>query len=320
MKIFERITALLKARDTKPSDVAQSCHMEGTKGIHIFDHVIEISKLDFVGRYSKSRNGQWIVGWGDADRYVLYSNESRQIVVTGTLETPNNGAVANNGTFLIESSRHGGDLNGTLCIFGSDGQVIVKRSFAAILFNSALSSDGAWAICQTCNNPKHDDGNRLTAFDLTYPTELFSVHPETGWADEYGFSDDGSRFFVFQNELGRFAYDRAGRFLDSHLYEEARFQSGRFEIVLSAVEDLLRRDDLTIETANKALDAVNRARKLGADEHSDWRATALKQQGLAYECLGHLEQALASFDEALRLNPKIGVKRKAAILRKRISK
>ncbi len=37
---------------------------------------------------------------------------------------------------------------------------------------------------------------------------------------------------------------------------------------------------------------------------------ALKQQGLAYECLGHLEQALA----------KIGVKRKAAILRKRISK
>lgn len=74
-------------------------------------------------------------------------------------------------------------------------------------------------------------------------------------------------------KFGRFAYDRAGRFLDSHLYEEARFQSGRFEIVLSAVEDLLRRDDLTVETANKALDAVNRARKWGADEHSDWRAS-----------------------------------------------
>jgi tetratricopeptide (TPR) repeat protein len=49
-----------------------------------------------------------------------------------------------------------------------------------------------------------------------------------------------------------------------------------------------------------------------------WKAKSLKLQGLAHEALGELQEAVKAFDEALALDPKIGVKRKRDFLAKKI--
>jgi tetratricopeptide (TPR) repeat protein len=68
----------------------------------------------------------------------------------------------------------------------------------------------------------------------------------------------------------------------------------------------------------RILAAVIESRALGADDNSAWKPTALKVQGLAHEALGQAREAIRCYEEALRLNPKIGVKRKLDSLLKRL--
>ncbi|MNL56035.1 hypothetical protein D3C87_1794950 [compost metagenome] len=94
--------------------------------------------------------------------------------------------------------------------------------------------------------------------------------------------------------------------------------SPRYEFAIPAAEALLKSPDLTAETARLALDIVGRARKHGADQVDAWKAKSLKLQVLAHEVLGELREAVKAFDEALALDPKIGVKRKRDSLAKKI--
>ena len=59
-----------------------------------------------------------------------------------------------------------------------------------------------------------------------------------------------------------------------------------------------------------------RARSLGADSNPAWKPNALKVQGLAHEMLGQFPQAIEVYEEAITLNPKIGVKRRLDALKK----
>jgi tetratricopeptide (TPR) repeat protein len=68
----------------------------------------------------------------------------------------------------------------------------------------------------------------------------------------------------------------------------------------------------------EALKASLKALTVVAEEDDDWKAMALKIIGLAHERLGNVEEALAALNSALEINPKIGVKRKANAIRKRL--
>ncbi|MNG07575.1 Tetratricopeptide repeat protein [compost metagenome] len=75
---------------------------------------------------------------------------------------------------------------------------------------------------------------------------------------------------------------------------------------------------MTPEQAKEALTIVIRARKHVADQVDAWKAKSLKLQGLAHEALGDFREAVDAFDEALALDPKIGVKRKRDSLLKKL--
>lgn len=301
--------------------------------ISFHDNFVEIPSIGFFGQFSKSHSGEWVLCWSDSDeagqrgghrdsgkgRYVLYSAQEKAVVLQGKLERPNSGNAADNGNFSIEDWHFGSELSGTFYVFSSDGKQLTKKQFNANLYNSAISDSGRYAICQTANSPVGEDGNRLTAFDVEGKAQLFSIHPPTGWADEYRFEEGTSQIGVVINGIGTFHYDMQGQFVDSERFGAARLQSERYDVALMAAEEILKATDLNEQRAKAALDAATRACGNGADNDQGWKAVALKVQGLAHEFLQNNEKALAAFDQALAINPKIGVKRKADSLRKKLA-
>jgi|LNAP01.1.fsa_nt_gb hypothetical protein len=303
------------------------------KAISFSAKFVRIPSLGFFGPFSKSHSGEWVICWSDSDeqnhrgghresghgRYVLYNVMQDKITLQGKLERPNSGSVADNGNFSIEDWHFGSELSGTFYVISSTGRELIKKELEANLYNSALSDSGHIAVCQTANSPVGEDGNRLTVFDVEKNLELFSIHPPTGWADEYRFIEDIPKLGVVINKIGTFYYDMQGNFIDSEKFIAARLRCDRYDVVLLTAEEIVKAPELNDQLASAALEAAIRALSIGAEKDQGWKAVALKIQGLAHEFLRNNEAAIAAFDEALRINPKIGVKRKADSLRKRLA-
>lgn len=319
----------------KPENQAQpSSRTTSRKDVSFLDNFIEIPSLGFFGQFRRSRSGEWVICWSDSGeqshrgghrdgghgRYVLFNATKNAVAVQGRVDRPNSGSVADNGNFSIEDWHFGSELSGTFYVFSSTGHKLITRKFQANLYNSAISDSGRFAVCQTANAPTGEDGNRFTAFDVEENVELFSVYPPTGWAHKYAFLEDVPKFGAAINGIGTFYYDVQGNLIDPEKFAIARLRCDRYDVVLLAAEDIVKSSNLTDELANEALEASIRALSLGAEKDLGWKAVALKIQGLAYEHLHNDEAAVTAFDAALLINPKVGVKRKADSLRKRLAR
>ena len=283
---------------------------------------IQIDAIDFWGFYTKSESKEWAICWKDSDsetrtggyresghgRYVLYNCAENKVVLEGVVERPNALHVANTGHFSVEDWLFGSGLKGVFYVFSPEGNAIIKKRLKSNIYNSGLSSNGKLAVCQTANNPKSEDGNTLSAFDVEKGMELFSIHPATSWAESYEFSEDNQYVIVVMQGIGKFRYDRQGNFLDADNFLKARLNCQDYSQILLAVEDEVAR--LSTDNAQTFWEAVSRARALGADKDTSWKAVALKLQGIISEQMGNSEEAIKSYQEALKLNPKIGIKRR----------
>lgn len=83
--------------------------------------------------------------------------EHDRLICEGRLERPQDGKVANDGTFILNDWMFGEGLKGRLVAFRRDGTAILARDIAANLMSNGLSNDGQFAICQTANAPGSPD-------------------------------------------------------------------------------------------------------------------------------------------------------------------
>lgn len=316
MKFFRRFLGINKFPEHKVEK-----HLAPSEDCHDISYrtgCVKIKSIDFQGEYKKSKSGEWAICWNESTGiYVLCSTTQNRVVQQGTLRRPNYGSVSNLGLFSIEDWSYRQSLESTFYVFSAAGEVVIKKPLKANMVNSAISPEGRFAVCQTANTPLEGDGNLFCAFDLINKIELFAVHPET-WADSYGFIEEEPYFVVSIKGIGKFRYDKHGTFIDLDKYEKARLDSEEYNIVLFAAEDAIKSTDIDSARLEVILDAVLRARGLGADQDQHWKCRALKLQGTTLEKLGRLEEALDIYGVALRMNPKIGVKRKAEALRKKL--
>jgi len=329
MGLFE----LLFGAKKKPHAKIDEAHRRSVlqPNVSYVENFIEIKSADFFGEFKKSKSGEWIICWSDSDKehhqgghresgyghYVLFNAAQNKIVLQGKLEQPNSGSVSNNGCFSIEDWHFGSNRSGTFYVFTPVGEELIKKQFNANILNSDISNNGRFAICQTASDSKNDDGDLLVAFDLTKKVELFSIHP-SGRADSYDFLEDDVYFVVIIDKIGRFRYDAQGNFIDSAKYDSARLNCEEYEIILFAAEEILKNPQIDHNRVQTVLEAVLKARSLGADNDESGKAFALKIQGAAHELMGNNKEALGSFEKALKINPKIGVKRKVDVLRKKL--
>lgn len=289
--------------------------------VSITDPILEVPSIGYFGLCTRSPSKRWVVSWMDsgAGRFVLYDSHEEKICAQGSAERPSRGSVADNGTFSLEDWRFGVSLSGTFLVFSNDGTEIIRRDLTANLLSSGISPTGRYAYCQTANT--HDpetDGNKLCLFDIEAGIELFCVTPTGGWAESYEIDEEKGYLITRIRNVGAFRYDRNGIFIDADKFAEACLNSEDIGKSLRSTEQLLKNLQITQEQATKCLQVIEKARSNGADKDAYWGPQSLKFKGLAHEVLGDLPAALRAYDQALALNPKIGVKRKADSLRKKV--
>jgi len=287
--------------------------------------LVFINGRDFVGSYSRSPNGRFLLAWRDANdagtrggarssghgRYILIEDDV--IVAEGRAERPNDGKVADNGVFILNDWLFFSErLEGVFLAFQKDGAPILSRRFEANLFNNGLSSDGRLAACQTCN-ADGNDGNKLTIFDLQAGVERASVSPESGWARDYVFPSDHQTIRLSYEGDAQYAYDLDGRFVDRPRWIAAGLAKGDVYLI----QRLMTQAGETPAPSEEAswIQGLTVALAKASDDPR-LRALAFKLRGLCHDRAGAADAALVDFDAALALDPKIGVKRRADALRR----
>jgi outer membrane protein assembly factor BamB len=177
--------------------------------------VIGGTSFVFSGQCSQSENGIYILAWKDAwieedestgikkfmnGEFLLLENQ--KLILKGALRRPNNGEVANNGTFIFNDwlgfsgGENGKGLEGDFLAFNKKGKGIINHHYSANLKNNRLSNDGRYAICQTYHS-KTSDANTVTCFDLVTGKLLWQKIPETRSADAFKINSEENIIYFF---------------------------------------------------------------------------------------------------------------------------
>lgn len=279
--------------------------------------IVSVPELDMVGARITSRNGRFTLLWRDRHwvdgqpvpgRYLLIDGD--ELVVDRQMDRPQDGKVADDGTFILNDWSDSQQLSGTFHAFRSDGSVILSRSYSANLLNNGLSDDGRLAVCQSANAPGSPDSSVLSVFDLVAGEEVATWTAESGWANAYEFPQGGDRIRMVRRDRPDLDYSLAGDFLDRRLWLRDEVGRGTLYVIRKALAE----GEAATGVANDALRA-GVALAL-ADEDQRFVADAWRLLGEIEEAAGDPAAALAAYDRALEANPKIGVAKRAAALRK----
>lgn len=311
---------LLGAQTEQPAAVAPAAAPESPPRVNIAAHgrrIVSIPELDMVGQRATSANGRFTLVWRDRywmdcvpveGRYLLIDGDS--VAVDGNMERPQDGKVADNGTFILNDWGDSQQLSGTIHAFRCDGSPILSRSYAANLLNNGLARDGRLAACQTCNAPKPQDSSILTILDLTAGAEVARWTAESGWAQGYEFPAGGDRIRMLRGDRPALDYSLTGEFIDRRLWLEDEVRRGTLHVIRKALAEGKAATGLSFEDLRAG------ARRALADGDARFEAEAWRLLGEIEESAGNAGAALEAYERALAVNPKVGVAKRAAVLRK----
>lgn len=290
------------------------------------ERLITIDAIDFVGQFAKSSNGRFRLIWSDRNpegtigghptegfgRWALLEHD--HLICEGRLERPQDGKVANDGTFILNDWMLGEGLKGRFVAFRHDGTAILARDIAANLMSNGLSNDGRFAICQTANAPGSADSCLYMLFDLTAAAEIARWEPEAGWADGYEFDTSARRVFLLRHGVERVGYHFDGTMIDRDDWQARRIAAGDLVVIRSLLADANQMRDA--DSVARIIAGLDRAAQ---DNDIHVRARALRVRGELLEETGDGAAALVAYDQALALDPQVGVTRRADRLRKALS-
>lgn len=311
---------LLGAQTEQPAAVAPAAAPECPPRVNIAAHgrrIVSIPELDMVGERASSPNGRYTLVWRDRywmngvpveGRYLLIDGD--RVAVDGKMERPQDGKVADNGTFILNDWGDSQQLSGTFHAFRGDGSLILSRTYAANLLNNGLARDGRLAACQTCNAPKSADSSILTIVDLTAGAEVVRWTAESGWAQGYEFPASGDRIRMLRADRPSLDYSLTGDFIDRRVWLEDEVRRGTLHVIRKAMAECKAANGLTFEDLRAGV------RRALADGDGRFEAEAWRLLGEIEESAGNARSALEAYERALAVNPKVGVAKRAAALRK----
>lgn len=315
---FQRLFSKREAADeTSPPPLA------GRLKIEEFGHnLVSIDALDFIGHQAVSPNKRYRLIWADrtpdgsrgGNRSEGHGSWSLllddRIVTAGSLERPQDGCVADNGTVILHDWMFGEGLKGRFVAFAPDGSQLVTQQFAANLMSNSLSPDGKSAICQTANAPGSADSCRYMLFDLAAGREMARWDVETGWAEHYEWNCEERRVYLCMKDGERVGYDFTGCMVEREAWQLRRIGAGDLNVIQAVLVATSANDHPLRSEIIAGLEVAARDGEI-------WQqARAYRLLGELHEQTGDIPQAVKAYDDALAIDPKVGVARRVEQLRR----
>lgn len=315
---FQRFFSKLEAA-LKPSPPPLTDRLE----IGEFGHnLVSIDALDFIGHQAVSPNRRYRLIWADRSpdgsrggnrsegqgSWLLLLDD--KIVTAGSLERPQEGCVADNGTVILHDWMFGEGLKGRFVAFAPDGTQLVTQQFAANLMSNSLSPDGKFAICQTANAPGSADSCHYMLFDLAAGSEMARWEVETGWAERYEWDCEDRRVYLCMKDGERACYDFTGTMVEREAWRLRRIGAGDLNVIQSVLAATSANDHPLHSEIIAGLEITARDGEI-------WQqARAYRLLGELHEQAGEIALAVRAYDDAITIDPKVGVARRVEQLRK----
>lgn len=318
---MKRFLNLLGKRDDAPSGIGVEIEID-----EFSPSLVSIDALDFMGHMAAAPGGRFKLIWSDRDPETMRGGsreaghgywallDGGHVTAEGRLERPQEGRVSDTGTFILHDWMFGNDLRSQFAAFRPDGDLIFSHEFVANVMNNGLSNDGRFAICQTANAPSSSDSCKYILFDLEAGGEVARWDSETGWTSGYAFDVANRLVRLFHKDDETVEYGFDGQMVDRGEWQDRRIANGDIVVIRSV-----------LEAAGSEIDEALRAKLRAGLDHAErcgefWqKAAALRLSGELYEHVGELPAALVSYDQALLLDPQIGVSRRADKIRKALA-
>ncbi|AAM05311.1 tetratricopeptide repeat protein [Methanosarcina acetivorans] len=285
----------------------------------ITDNVLSVG--DFTGEYHQSPKGKFILAWKDQKengKYILL--EKGKIKLQAKMRHPNNGMVSNPGVFILSDLTSKG-MYGVFHIINSYGETLIKQRCRANMGPTGISDDGRFAVCQALESTSKSDSCKLFFFDIKNRKLLWKKVPETvgtelSWAKSYRFDTKKKILYLIHGKNRAYRYTFEGTFLDSKLYRHDCISVGNDIEFLEALKEL--KVELSENTDPREYDALiaplkNRLKRFS---DKDSKSKIHRVLGEILYLQGNNAGAIEHFETALKLNPKVGVKRTLDKLKK----
>lgn len=280
-----------------------------------------ISIGDFTGEYHQSPNGKYILAWNSLSENGKYTLLERgKVKLQVKMKHLENGMVSNSGVFIISDLTSKG-MYGVFNIINADGETLIRQRCRASLGSTGISEDGHFAVCQSLESASKSDSCKLFFFDVKNKKLLWKKTPETigselNWAKSYRFDTKKKILHLIHDKDRAYRYTFEGTFIDSRLYRLHCIDKGNDVEFLEAIKEL--KEELSSNPDPKEYDAfidpLNKRLKRYSDK--DTKSKIHRALGEISHLQGNDTEAIKHFETALKLNPKIGVKRTLEKLKK----
>jgi hypothetical protein len=283
------------------------------------DRIGRIEELNLLGPFVRSPDGRLVLLCGTVvdyaapdDRHGGYAVlEGNQVRAFGLAQRPQEGRIADNRTFIFNDWLHNGELCGRFMAFSAEGEQLIAKHFDANLFGNGLSADGRYAICQTASSPGSPDSNIVAAFDLLEKRELARWQPECGSAKDFEFDSAARTVDLLTNDGERETYDLVtGELQGREAWQTRRIARGDLRVIGAIVHD-------PADIAPDLLDQIRQGLSAAQSPANGWSsARAHRLEGELMERLGKPGEALTAYEQALLIDPQVGVAKRATALRR----
>jgi hypothetical protein len=311
----------------------ESCRVSGRGQVtvEVYSHdplVVRIPELDLIGKGAHSPNKQFLIacaesrrgasatltgGMRDSNYGVAAVIRNGELMWSHEVERPYAGEVSDTGVAVVADWGLGSGLKSTLLVYSPEGTTLIEMRVEANLNSCAITADGKYAAFTTCYAEIEDVSAKLFLFDVANMREMFRADFPLSRVCSMFAQDDA---VVIQAEARRYRFQ-----LDGTLTNALEIQIADFEAAMSednfdqAAAILKSRGNSSNEPEWEAFIRSGYRVILACSKASDVWAKCHKALGEISLASDDPTGAITHFEEALRLNPRIGLKKKLADLR-----